>query len=502
MARYKRAVYEQTELIPIAFDEQILPGTFEYTLNYLIDNRIDTSIFDKKFKNDLTGAPAYNPGIMLKIILYSYSRGIFTSREIEYLCKTNIIVKALSANTIPHFTSIADFVSSMKNEIHSVFLNILMVCDELKLIGGDMFALDGCKLSSNASKEWSGTFKDLRKKKEKLENLVKEMLDEHEKRDQDGGFPEKDKEKDLTRIEKILIKAEKIEHFLENEKPKDKSRHGEKQSNVTDNQSAKIKSSHGVIQGYNGLSVVDSKHQVVVYPEAFGSGSEGEFLKGMIRKAKVVLRKDLKDKIITADTNYFSEKNLKYLSENGMKPVIPDQNFRKRDIRFETADRHKPEKKGQYTIDNFQYDPERNVYICRKGEELRFRYNHTVNHITYAKYICRLSACRNCPFRKDCLKKDTVRYRTLQRPLNADNRHYSDEMKKFIDTPEGRKLYAKRMAIIEPVFGNIRACKGMDRFTLRGKEKCNIQWVLYNTVHNTCGEPVESIGKIWVYGGI
>ena len=147
MARYKRAVYEQTELIPIAFDEQILPGTFEYTLNYLIDNRIDTSIFDKKFKNDLTGAPAYNPGIMLKIILYSYSRGIFTSREIEYLCKTNIIVKALSANTIPHFTSIADFVSSMKNEIHSVFLNILMVCDELKLIGGDMFALDGPVLS-------------------------------------------------------------------------------------------------------------------------------------------------------------------------------------------------------------------------------------------------------------------------------------------------------------------------------------------------------------------
>ncbi len=179
----------------------------------------------------------------------------------------------------------------------------------------------------------------------------------------------------------------------------------------------------------------------------------------MVRKTKVVLGKDLKNKIIATDTNYFSESNLKYLAQSGIKAVIPDTNFRKRDVRFEMADRHKPEKKGQYTIDEFKYDPERNVYICKKGEELRFRYNHTVNHITYAKYICRLSACRDCQFRKECLKKETVRYRTLQKPLNADNRHYSDEMKKFIDTDEGRKLYAKRMAIVEPVFGNIRACK-------------------------------------------
>ena len=65
-------------------------------------------------------------------------------------------------------------------------------------------------------------------------------------------------------------------------------------------------------------------------------------------------------------------------------------------------------------------------------------------------------------------------------------------MKKFIDTPEGRKLYAQRMRIVEPVFGNIRGCKGLDRFTLRGKRKVNIQWVLFNMVHN--------IGKIHVYG--
>ena len=79
MAKYKKVNYDQMELIPVSFDEQIIPGSFEYTLSLLIDNKIDIKVFENKYKNDITGAPAYNPHIMLKIILYSYSRGIFTS---------------------------------------------------------------------------------------------------------------------------------------------------------------------------------------------------------------------------------------------------------------------------------------------------------------------------------------------------------------------------------------------------------------------------------------
>src|SRR5262245_25677420 len=83
MARYKDYSYEQTKLIPIAFSNQILPGTFEYTLNYLIDNEFDLSRFEQRYHNDETGAPAYDPAILLKIILYAYSRGITSSRQIR-----------------------------------------------------------------------------------------------------------------------------------------------------------------------------------------------------------------------------------------------------------------------------------------------------------------------------------------------------------------------------------------------------------------------------------
>ena len=75
MARYKDYDYSQGKFIPIHFDQQILPGTFEYSLDYLIDNEIGLSLFDLRYRNDETGAPAYNPAILLKIILYAYSRG-------------------------------------------------------------------------------------------------------------------------------------------------------------------------------------------------------------------------------------------------------------------------------------------------------------------------------------------------------------------------------------------------------------------------------------------
>ena len=75
---------------------------------------------------------------------------------------------ALSADSQPHITTIADFISRMHKPVGELFLQILMVCDQLDLIGKDMFAIDGRKMSSNASKEWSGTHQELRNKKKEV----------------------------------------------------------------------------------------------------------------------------------------------------------------------------------------------------------------------------------------------------------------------------------------------------------------------------------------------
>ena len=124
MARYKHYDYHQTKLLPVSYARQILPGTFEHTLSYLIDEKCDLSVFEARYKNDEGGAPAYDPAILLKIVLFAYSKGITHSRKIEALCRENVVFMALSADTQPHFTTIADFVSSSPDQIVRIFRDV------------------------------------------------------------------------------------------------------------------------------------------------------------------------------------------------------------------------------------------------------------------------------------------------------------------------------------------------------------------------------------------
>ena len=153
MPRFKDYDYHHMKMIPLSFDRQIVPGSFDYSLCYLIDHEIDQKIFYHRYINDNNGRPAYDPALLLKIVILAYSKGITSSRKIENLCRENIVFMAISADTRPHFTTVADFISRSVDEIASLFKQVLMMCDELGLIGKDMFAIDGCKLPSNASKD-------------------------------------------------------------------------------------------------------------------------------------------------------------------------------------------------------------------------------------------------------------------------------------------------------------------------------------------------------------
>ena len=109
-------------------DKQLQPGTFEYTVDQLVERHIDLSIFDKHYRNDRVGRPALNPKVLLKLILLAYSRGIITSRRIAVACRENIVFIVLSAQQTPDFTTLAAFVSSMSAEITDVFCDVLLCC--------------------------------------------------------------------------------------------------------------------------------------------------------------------------------------------------------------------------------------------------------------------------------------------------------------------------------------------------------------------------------------
>ncbi|MEW6087674.1 MAG: transposase [bacterium] len=289
MARYKNYSYEQTIMVPVRYDRQIIPGSFEEAINRIVDEHLDLEVFETRYKNDATGRKAYNPAILLKITLLAYSKGITSSREIEELCNENVVFMALSADSHPDHSTIASFISSMGNEISPIFTDILSICDEMGLIGGTMFAIDGCKIPSNASKEWSGTKADFIKKKEKIENKVKSLMKQHKEKDNEEK-KDKDDEDRNKRITNLKSKIEKITKWINENDDKAGVKGNIRKSNITDNESAKMPSSHGVIQGYNGVAVADKKHQVILTAEAYGNGNEQKVLKDVLNKTEENLK--------------------------------------------------------------------------------------------------------------------------------------------------------------------------------------------------------------------
>jgi transposase len=502
--------YKQSVLLSINFEDQLQPGTFEYAIHYLIEKKLDLSGFEQEYKNEFGGRIAYPPSVLLKIVLFAYSKGITSSREIAWCCKSNIIFKALACDLEPHFTTIADFVSRQPSKMESVFEQVLLVCHEQNLLGNELFAIDGCKMRSDASKTWSGTFKELEEKREKIKKLIKHHVHAHQAIDKTETDEEEQRERHEKAIATLNKAHDKIDHFLKSNIPRmgQGKRPKEVKSNITDNDSAKMTTSKGTIQGYNGIASVDAYCQVIIDAQAIGEGQEHHVLQPILKTIKArykkhKISKDLyKDGTqVTADTGYANEENMQYLKENCIAGYIPDNQFRSRDPKFQDqkkkyGKRHQAASKTHhkyFTADQFKVNIKKKTCTCPAGQSMWLKNEFIDSHGNHKLFFeGPMSKCRDCPMKKQCMRN----------PASADTRDghgrqasfivkkgnsstpYTDWMKKRIDSDYGKMIYAHRMSTVEPVFANIGTNKGLDRFTLRGKGKVQGQWQLYCTVHN------------------
>jgi transposase len=356
MAKFKRYDYSQKVLIPVSLEEQLVPGSLEFAIHTLIETRMDMSVFEDKYKNDETGRSAYDPKVLLKVVLLGYSRGLISSRQIERACCENVTFMALSGNQRPDHSTIATFVSSMKDQI-------------------------------DADKDDDDDF---------------------------GGPANREQQ-----IDKLKKQADRIEKWLKNNNAKISSNGRELKSNLTDNDSALMLTSGGTIQGYNGQALVDDKHQIIVHGQAFGSGQDARHLEPMVDGAKTNMEK------IGQGANYFKGKIL-------------------------------------------------NLDIKK----------HIRDHNIYRRYMADEADCSRCSLTHRCFYRKNTKRRSLDVPIGAASTNYSKAMQNKVDSDKGRKIYPQRFAIVEPVFANIKTQKRLNRFTLRGKVKVNIQWMLYCMVHN------------------
>jgi transposase len=512
MSNFLNDNLNQSVFFDINYLEVLGENTFEYCLYQLLENDELLSDFYARYKNKHVGRKAYPPALLLRIIFYAYYRGITSSRVIERSCKTDLKFIALSAGMQPHFTTIADFVSSNCGAINTLFHKVLLICDQSGLIGKEHFAIDGCKLPTDSSKQWSGSHAELRKKSDKMKEAAEKIVSQHISND---GTKSKHKvlvdEKKQT-VETLLANAKKIDEFLATNEPRmgKGKKPKEVQSNITDNQSAKMTTSKGTIQGMVFVTAADEKHQIIIGAQGFGMGQEQATLKPTIEGIKKHLGEGIFDTpvVLTADTGFSSEDNMQYLFVENVNAVIPDKQFRKRNPVFSESDlynKHKALRKKtrkdkaktnmSLPSSAFTVDLDTNTCICPAGKELKFLGDdYEEVRGTYSRFRGKLDDCRGCPIQGSCMKNPVKERGRQVSFLNKEQTKtsYLDLMKEKVDSLEGRRMYSRRMWTIEPVFGNITSNKRLNRLSLRGEQKCTAQWLMFCLVHN--------IEKLWKNG--
>jgi len=411
MPRYK-PVDRNPRLLPVVLSEQIQPGTFEFALDHLVDHELDLSALDAKFRNDEVGASAYDPRVMLKIVLLAYSRGLVSSRSIEHACLHHVQFIAISGDSQPSYTHIAKFVRELRDEIQPLFTQVLLTCDRMGLIGRQMFAIDGVKLPSNASKERSGTHAELKHRAERLDKAADKILQLHRAQDAGGENPAAMDAARQARVDELRREAQATRDFVARNAPRRNEQGHELKSNVTDPDSAKMATSKGVIQGYAAQAAVDSANQVIVAAQVTGSGSEQSMLLPMIEATAVVRDTDT---LITADAGYHSRDNVQALCEASIPALVADKQMRQRDERFAEQGKHKakgdvlhdkrkpasgtspnPKVKGYFSTEDFHFHGD-NTCTCPAGCTLSSTgVLITVGRYQRQDYKAQASHCQGC----------------------------------------------------------------------------------------------------------
>jgi hypothetical protein len=299
--------------------------------------------------------------------------------------------------------------------VAEVFAQMLTVCQRQGLVGGQMFAIDGVKLPSNASKARSGTRADFMHEAAKMKAQVSKIIERHRNHDQCDDSHDRLDEHESRQIARLTREAEQIQRWLEHH-PHDRpgAKNSIRQSNRTDNESAKIATDKGVIQGYTAIAAVDHKHQIIVEAQAHGVGQEQELLLPIVDALQPLLTADT---LLIADAGYYSKVNVQALDEKAIQACIPDPSYRSRDPRYAQQGRHKAkpdalwdkrvkvDRSKLFTPQDFDVADDLTHCICPGGKRLyRNGRHHNLKGYEAVKFTGAKRDCTSCALRTRCLR--------------------------------------------------------------------------------------------------
>jgi transposase len=406
--------------------------------------QMDLSKFYRKYRSDGWGGAAFEPSMMVSLLLYAYCSGERSSRRIECLCRRDIAFRIITANHTPDHCTIARFRQENEKELEGLFVEILKLCREAGLVKLGIVALDGTKVKANASLAANRTYAS-------IEEEVKKILSEAGAKDAEedgiygagrGGYKEelpdelRDPGSRIARLsacrERLKREAEesakaqevKISTREDEERNSGKKKRGRKpkypnpipnncaKANVTDPDSRIMKTCSGYVQGYNAQVVV-TEGQIILAAELTQEENDVHQLHPMLEEVEAnltAISNEEKVGVVVADAGYWSAANLNKENEEGPELLVATT--------------------------------------------------------------------------KDWKQRKLLREKGCPKGRIPGDLSIRDRMERKLLTKRGRKLYKKRGQTVEPVFGQIKEILDFRGFMRRGQCACDSEWKLVSCAHN------------------
>lgn len=404
-----------------------------------VSEQIDLSPIFADYESEQGGQPPFHPRMMLVLLLYSYCVGVFSSRKIMSRCETDVAFRVIVGEDIPNFRRVAEFRQRHLEHMQSLFLEVLALCRAAGLLKVGRLALDGTKVKANASRHKAMSYDRMTTEEERLQKEIDELLVKAQAVDasedeQHGADSRGDELPDeLTRRENRLKKIQEAKAALEEQAREKAAAHA-----------AALEAKGGTPRKDPQEAVPKPKDQRnFTDPESkiMKTSNKGFDQCGnaqaVANEAQIIVSADVTDQ---ANDSRQVEPMVDQTLENLDAIGVEDN------VKAFTADA------GYFSEDNME--------VLDANERI--------------DAVCIATGRQK--------HNEPVPSSPKGRPPN--DLTPKQKMARRNRTKKGRKEYARRKAIIEPVFGQIKHCQGFRQFLLRGLNQMQGEWQLVCLTHN------------------
>jgi transposase len=453
---------DQVVLFPTCLDDMVSESSDVRALDEIMD-MLDWSGIEGSYSEQ--GCPAYPPKVMAKLLAYAYSNGVRSSRKIEALVENDKRYMWLAGGLTPDFHTLARFRRDKWEHVVELFDDSARVAAECGLVFLNDVAIDGSKIRGSASRKAVYDQKRINRGRAHIERILREAEEVDQTEDEElGSSNGRSLPARMNDVNKRKVLLEKAASLLKQSK-RDKVV-------VSDPDSKIMKTKDGNRPCFNLQAAVDAENQIVVAMDVVEDETDHGQLPGMMHKIEETM--GMSADVHEADTGFCDEQTLQFVESSGKNVLMPPQEPKKE------------KREALFCNSSFLHDETKDVLVCPVGRELSFLRLSKQHSGTYKVYTAR--GCQSCSFYKQCAGGKSSR--VVKRSIVHRER---EKMRERLRSNEGKQRYKLRGQTVEPVFGQMKTNRGLDRLLLRGIEGAKVELALAFLAHNVmkCGQKLR-----------